>query len=133
MMISLIITLANSINLYEIFDEGAKKIKTSKRSIILTISSTELTKLKRLIKFQKTGGSVRLNPWIPQPEPQLQPYEIMKRCQQVSKCNGCKASFDKTGKNLDTLGGKGLEWYGKITVSNKQHKIPQRKMLLLCQ
>ena len=30
-----------------------------------------------------------LEPKPPQSEPQLQPYQLMKRYQQVSKCNGC--------------------------------------------
>ena len=35
-----------------------------------------------------------------QAEPQLQSQEILKRWQQVSKCNGCKDLFDKTDKKI---------------------------------
>ena len=50
-MVSLIITLVNSIYLKKISEKGAKKIKATKRNIILLISLTEVKKLKSLIKF----------------------------------------------------------------------------------
>ena len=50
----------------------------------------------------------------------------MKQCQQVSKCNGSRASFDKTGKKLYILEENGLEWYGKGTATNKHYKIGKR-------
>ena len=43
-MVSLITTLENSIYLNITSDKGANKIKTTKRSIISSISSTKLTK-----------------------------------------------------------------------------------------
>ena len=49
-MFSLIITLANSIYLNNTSEKRTKKCKTTKRSIISLNSSTELTKLKRLIR-----------------------------------------------------------------------------------
>ena len=82
-MVSLIITLVNSIYLKDIFEKGAMKIKTTKRSIILLISSTETIKLKSFIKFHNQlviPLSWSLGPTSPenQWEPQLHPYEIMK-------------------------------------------------------
>ena len=75
-----------------------KKTKSTKRSII---SSTDLAKLKNLIKCNNQpsklgplGQSFGTKP--PQPEPQPQPYELIQRCQQVSKSNGCGTFFDKT-------------------------------------
>ena len=50
----------------------------------------------------------------------------MKRCQQISKCNGCSASFDKTDKKIYVLGGNALEWHGKGSFINKQYKIRQK-------
>ena len=81
------------------FYEGAKKSKSTKRIIISSISSTDHTKLKSLIKCNnqpKVPLGQNFGPKSPQPEPQLQPYELIKRCQQVSKCNGCGTLFDKT-------------------------------------
>ena len=92
------------------FDKGAKKIKSStKRSIISSTSSAELTKLKSLIKFINhleilLGQS--LEPKPPQPEPQPQSYEVIKQCQQATKCNGCGAFFDKTDENYIFSKGK---------------------------
>ena len=92
------------------FGKGAKKTKPStKRSIISLISSTELTKLKSLIKFINhleilLGQS--LEPKPPQPEPQPQSYEVIKQCQQATKCNGCGAFFDKTDENYIFSKGK---------------------------
>ena len=98
-----------------IFDKGVKKTKSANRSIISPISSLELAKCKSLIKFNNQlevpiGQS--LGPKSPQPEPQLQPYELIKRCKQVSKCNGCGFLFDKTNEKLYILGRNELEWYG---------------------
>ena len=85
------------------FDKGAKKTKSTKRSIISSISSIDLTKLKSLIKCNNQpevplGQS--LGPKPPQPEPEPQPYELIKRCQQVSKSNGCGTFFEKTDEKL---------------------------------
>ena len=41
-----------------------------------------------------------LGPNTPQPESQLQSYDLIKQCQQVNKCNGCGALFDKADKKL---------------------------------
>ena len=111
------------------FDKGAKKTKSTKRSIISSISSTDLTKLKSLIKCNNQpevplGQSFRPKP--PQPEPQPQPYKIIKRCQQVSKSNGCGTFFDKTYEKLYILGRN--EWYGKVTTTTKLCKIGQRNI-----
>ena len=70
-----------------------------------------------------------LGPKLHQPEPQPQPHEVMKRCQQVSECNCFGASFDKTNKILYTLGRNGLEWYGKVATTNKQNR-PNEHVLL---
>ena len=37
-----------------------------------------------------------LGPKPPQTESQLQTYQVVKRCQKGSKCNGCGTFFDKT-------------------------------------
>ena len=108
------------------FDKGAKKTKSTKRSISSSISSTDLTKLKSLIKCNNQlevplGQS--FGPKPPQSEPQSQPYELIKRCQQVSKSNGCGAFFDKTDEKLYILGRN--EWYGKVTTTTKLCKIGQ--------
>ena len=112
------------------FDKRAKKTKSStKRNIISSISSTELTKLKSLIKIinhlEILLGQT-LEPKVSQPEPKTQPYEVIKQCQEVSKCNGCGTLFDKTDKKLYIFGRKELEWYRKVTTTTKQYKISQR-------
>ena len=88
-----------------------------------------LAKCKSLIKFNNQpevpiGQS--LGPKPPQPEPQLQPCELIKRCKQVSKCNGCGFLFDKTDEKLYILGRNELEWYGKVATTTKQYKIGQK-------
>ena len=117
-----------------VFDKGVKKTKSANRSIISPkiispISSLELAKCKRLIKFNNQpevpiGQS--LGPKPPQPEPQLQPYELIKRCKQISKCNGCGILFDITDGKLYILERNELEWYEKIATTTKQYKIGQR-------
>ena len=112
-----------------ISDKGAKKTKSTNRSIISPISSLEPAKCKSLIRPSNQpevplGQS--LGPKPPQPEPQLQPYELMKRCKQVSKCHGCGFLFDKTDEKLYILGRNELEWYRKVTTTTKQYKIGQR-------
>ena len=100
------------------FDKGAKKTKSTKRSIILSISSTDLTKLKSLIKCNNQPevplGQV-FGPKPPKQEPQLQPYELIKRCQHVSKGTCCGTLFDKTDEKLHILGKN--ERYGKVTTT----------------
>ena len=106
------------------FDKGAKKNKSTKRSIISSISSTDLTKLKSLIKCNNQSEvplGQSFGPKPPQPEPQSQPYELIKRCQQVSKSNGCGTFFEKTNKKLYILGRN--EWYRKVTTTTKVCKI----------
>ena len=61
-----------------------------------------------------------------QPEPQLQPYHIMKWCRQVSKYNGFRSSFDKTYKKLHILRDIWLKWHGRGTTTHKQCKRGQR-------
>ena len=112
-----------------IFDKGVKKIKSANRSIIWPISSLELAKCKSLIKFNnqpENSIGQSLGPKAPLPEPQLQPYELIKRCKQVSKCNGGGFSFDKTHEKLYILGRNELKCYGKVATTTKQHKIGQR-------
>ena len=85
-----------------------------------------LAKCKSLIKFNnKPKVPIRqsLGPKSPQPEPQLQPYELIKQCKQVSKCNGCGFLFDKTDEKIYILGRNELEWYATTT---KQYKIGQK-------
>ena len=69
---------------------------------------------------------IRLGPKTPQPEPQLQPDEIIKYCQQVSKGSGCWTLLHKKDKKLDILGGTELELYGRGIATNKQYKIGQK-------
>ena len=67
-----------------------------------------------------------LEPKPSQPEPQLQAYELIKPCYQVSKCNGFGALLDKTGEKLYSSWRNVLEWHGKVTTTNKQYKVNQR-------
>ena len=56
------------------FDKGEKKTKSTKRSITSSISLTDLTKLKSLIKFNNQTEVLigqSFGPKPPQPEPQL--------------------------------------------------------------
>ena len=74
-----------------ISDKVVKRTKPAKRNIILSISSTELTKLKGLIKFKNhlevpIGQSLGQRP--PDSEPQLKPYELIKRCRRATIIHG---------------------------------------------
>ena len=65
------------------FDKGANKIKSTKRSIISSVSLTDLAKSKSLIKCNnqpEISLGQSFGPKPPQPEPQLHPYELIKRC-----------------------------------------------------
>ena len=95
----------------------------------MSISSTKLTKLKIVIKFSnqpEVPFFQSLGPKPPQSEPQLQPYELIKRCQQVSNYNGCSPLFDKTDEQLYILEMNELEWHRKYTANTKQYRIGQR-------
>ena len=83
-------------------DKGEKRTKSIKRSIILSISSTALTKLKSLIKFKNQPEvqlGQNLGPKPPKPEPQLQPSELIKQSQQVSKVMVATLCLTKSMKN----------------------------------
>ena len=78
-----------------ISDKGAKRTKSTnestKQSIVSSISSTELTKLKSLIKFNnqpEVPSGQSLGPKALHSEQQLQSYKPIK-CQQASKYSGC--------------------------------------------
>ena len=61
------------------------------KALFRQFSSTELTKLERLIKFNnepEVPFGQSLEPKPPQSELQLQRHKLLKRHQQVSKCNG---------------------------------------------
>ena len=45
-----------------------------------------------------------LGPKTPQPEPQKQQYQLLKRHGKISRCNGCQCEFDKGDSNLYILG-----------------------------
>ena len=120
------------VRLKSISDKGAKKTKSTNRSIISPISpisSLELTNLKNLIKFNNQlevllSQSLGLKP--PQREPQLQPCRLIKQFKQVSKCNGCGSIFHQTDQELYILGRNELERYGKVATTTGQYKIGQR-------
>ena len=86
--------------------------------------------MKIVIKFsnqQEVPFFQSLGPKPPQSEPQLHPYELIKRCQQVSNYNGCSPLFDKTDEQLYILEMNELEWHRKYTANTKQYRIGQRK------
>ena len=129
-MVSLIITLLNSIHCEEISGKWVKTSKAAKSNNISSITSAELTKLKRLIRFHNKPRVLLY--WIlgekpPEPVSQPPPPEMMKQWQQISKWKGCGTLFDKTDKKLYIFGGSGFNWYGKCAATNKNYKIGQRK------
>jgi len=50
-------------------------------------------------------------PKLPQPEPQDQEYNVLKRSGNVSKCNGSANDFDKSDKELCVLARFEMDWY----------------------
>ena len=83
------------------FDKGTKKTNSTKKSNISSISSTDLTKLKSLIKCNNQQEVLSAQSFKPKP----------------SKCNGCGALSDKTDEKLYILGRN--ELCGKITTTTK--------------
>ena len=75
-MVSLITTLANSYCLKQISDKRERKAKSTKRSIISSISPVD-------IKGWRTP---------------TQRYDLMKQCQQTSKWSDCETWFYKQTK-----------------------------------
>ena len=71
--------------------------------------ATKLKSLIKLINHLEILLGQSLEPKPPLPESQPQPYEVIKQCQQVSKCNGCGTMFDKTDEKLYIFGRKELE------------------------
>ena len=57
--------------------------------------------------------SVSFPPMPPMPEPQMQPYNLLVRFGNVSKCHGCGLSFDKKNK-LYVFGRKEEDWWPKV-------------------
>ena len=93
---------------------------------------SKANKAEKLDKIsQLTSGSARpksrLKPLLL--ERQLQLYKLIKRCQQVKKCNYCGTLPDKTEEKIYILGRNELEWHGKVTASNKQYKIGLRNIV----
>ena len=46
-----------------------------------------------------------------QPGPQIQPYEIVQRSEQIKKCNGCEELSDKNNEKLLILKRNESDWY----------------------
>ena len=44
------------------------------------------------------------------PEPQVQHYELIRKSEKISCCNGCNAQFDKNGANLHIMGKNEYDW-----------------------
>ena len=70
----------------------------------------------------------------PQPEPQEQPYELLTRRGNISKCNGCGNNFDKCDTELFILGRTEFDWYPKIDHINntKFYKVGSAKNYYYC-
>ena len=70
----------------------------------------------------------RLGPKPPQPEPQTQCYELIKRTAQIKRCNGCNELFAKDDKGPYILGRNELDWYVSINKeqNTKIYKVTRR-------
>ena len=68
----------------------------------------------------------------PQPEPQLQPYELLRRRGNISKCNGCGVNFNKHDSQLFVLGRTEFEWYPKVQNNTKFYKVGSAKNVYYC-
>ena len=66
-------------------------------------------------------------PMPPIPEPQMQPYNLLLRFGNVSKCHGCASLFDKTNEKLYVFGRKEDDRWEK---ENKDLAVKQFSCLL---
>ena len=62
-------------------------------------------------------GRRQLDPMPPLPEPQNQPYQLLKRRGNIAKCNGCGKLFDKD-REVYVFGRPEFEWYQKVDAIN---------------
>ena len=69
-----------------------------------------------------------LGPKPDQPGPQIQPYEIVQRSEQIKKCNGCEELFHKNNEKLLILKKNESDWYMSIDGKNnsKVYNVTQR-------
>ena len=58
-----------------------------------------------------------LGPKPPQPEPQMQQYELIIRNGNISRCNSCLKEFDRKNPKLCIIGRNDYDWYVNV---NKQ-------------
>lgn len=63
-----------------------------------------------------------------QPGPQIQPYEIVQRSEQIKKCNGCEELSDKNNEKLLILKRNESDWYISVDGKNntKVYNVTQR-------
>ena len=70
----------------------------------------------KVYQCEKANSS---NNWKPQLEPQQQQYELLKRHEKISRCNGCQCEFDKRDSTLRILGRSEYNWL--IHVDRKEN------------
>ena len=69
---------------------------------------------QKLVPLEQSPG--------PKPtQPEIQPYEIVQRSEQIKKCHGCEELFDKNNEKLLILKRNESDWY--ISVDGKNTKV----------
>ena len=91
----------------------SKQAEKCKRIILMNAAkSSEFLDTSYIQNIEVPVG-VSLPPKPLMPEPQMQPYVLVKRAGNVAKCHGCGESFDKGDSSLHVLKRKENDWYPK--------------------
>ena len=98
----------------------------SSTTIIHESSANIVTKADSDNKQSKVPLSRPIGPTPPMPEPQMQPYQIIKRYGNISKCHGCDGYFDKR-ETTWVLFRKETDWWPKTDMLEKTKQWVQTK------
>ena len=87
-------------------------------SIKTVLDALKATKIVNVTPQKSVPLGKSMGPKPVQPEPQIQPYEIVQRSGQIKKCNGCEELFDKNNEKLLILGRSEFDWYILVDEKN---------------
>ena len=101
-------------------NEGNELNISKKKPSPLETSRRQLSKLSNFVNVEKQNPvplGKSLGPTPPQPEPQMQQYELIIRNGKISRCKGCLNEFDRKNPKLCIVGRNEYDWYVNV---NKQ-------------
>ena len=101
-------------------NEGIESSILKKKPSALETSRSQLSKLSNFVNVDKQNPvplGKFLGPRPPQPQPQLQQYELIIRNRKISRCNGCLNEFNRKNPKLCIIGRNEYDWHVNV---NKQ-------------